>query len=81
MTGERAAAARNLLEALFRVLFRFPLATPLLPDNEGVKTSLGEAVKRPTEKRDFEVFDEAREAAFDTGLERGPGAFEGMLRE
>jgi hypothetical protein len=61
------------------VLFRLPLEPTL--DGEGVKTSIGEAVKRPTEKRDFEAVDEAREGALDTGLERDPEAFEGMLRD
>lgn len=82
MGGERAAAATslasNLLEVLFRVLLRFPL--PAM-DGEGPKTSIGEAVKRPTEKRDFEAVDEARDGVRDTGLERDPEAVEGMLRD
>lgn len=75
---ERAAAANNLFEMLFRALIRFPLLLPAAPESEGVKTSVGEAVKRPTEKRDFEGVDDAREGTLETGREREP---ERMLRD
>ena len=73
--GERAAAAaNNLLEMLFRALIRFPLVPPPAPESEGVKTSVGEAVKRPTEKRDFEAVDDAREGTLETGESANPNA-------